>query len=252
VTLGELGRRLGERGQMLALDPPGAERLAVAEAFSSAVTGPRAHGYGPPRDLLLGVAIRLRDGSVVHGGGRVVKNVAGYDLPRLAVGAAGRLGEIARACVRLHPLPAATRTVVAEPVDPLVLEPLAPACVEYAWPPGHMLVRFESPAAAELARQARALVGGTIVEDDEELWAAHREAAAGLLVHRALPADAQAAIDELRTSGATRIVGRLARGILHADVQQRGQTPILQPDVQQRGQTPMLQLERRVVEAFGG
>ena len=77
---------------MLALDPPGAERLTVAEAFSSAVTGPRAHGYGLPRDLLLGVALRLPDGSVVHGGGRVVKNVAGYDLPRLAVGSAGRLG----------------------------------------------------------------------------------------------------------------------------------------------------------------
>ena len=239
MTLGELGRTLGERGQMLALDPPSAERLTVAEAFASAVAGPRAHGYGMPRDLLLGVALRLTDGSVVHGGGRVVKNVAGYDLPRLVAGAGGRLGEIVRACVRLHPLPAATCTVVAEPADPLVLEPLAPACVEYAWPPGHMLVRFESPAALELAGQARTLVGGEIVEDDEALWADHREAAAGLVVHRVLPAAATAAIDELRTSGATRIVGRLARGILHADVQGRGQTP-------------MSQLERRVVEAFGG
>ena len=240
MTLGELGRTLGDRAQMLALDPPGAERLTVAEAVSSAVTGPRAHGYGPPRDLLLGVALRLPDGSVVHGGGRVVKNVAGYDLPRLAVGSAGRLGEIARACVRLHPVPAATRTVVAEPADPLVLEPLAPACVEYAWPPGHMLVRFESPAAAELAELACALVGGEVVEDDEAIWAEHREAAAGLDVHRALPAEALTTIDDLRASCATRIVGRLARGILHADVQKRGQAPILQP------------LEQRVVEAFGG
>src|SRR5207342_902394 len=216
-------------GQMLALDPPGAERLTVAEAFSSAVTGPRAHGYGLPRDLLLGVALRLPDGSVVHGGGRVVKNVAGYDLPRLVVGSGGRLGEIARVCVRLHPVPAATCTVVADPADPLLLEPLAPACVEYAWPPGHMLVRFESPAALELAEQARALVGGEIVEDDEALWAEHREAAAGLHVHRVLPSAAPRAIDELRASGATRILGRLARGILHADVQQRGQTPMLQP-----------------------
>src|SRR5207342_1335708 len=204
VTLGELGRTLAERGQMLALDPPGAERLTVAEAFASAVAGPRAHGYGMPRDLLLGVALRLPDGSLVHGGGRVVKNVAGYDLPRLVVGSAGRLGLIERVCVRLHPLPAATCTVVAEPTDPLVLEPLAPACVEYAWPPGRMLVRFESPAAAELAGQARALVGGEIVENDEALWAEHREAAAGLYVHRVLPATAPAAIDDLRTAGATR------------------------------------------------
>jgi glycolate oxidase FAD binding subunit len=225
---------------MLALDPPAAEGRTVAEAFSAAVTGPRAHGYGPPRDLLLGVALRLADGTVVHGGGRVVKNVAGYDLPRLVVGSQGRLGAIDRVCVRLHPLPAATCTLVAEPADPLVLEPLAPACVEYAWPPERMLVRFESPAAAELAEQARALVGGEIVAGDEELWAEHRELAEGLPAHRFLPADVPSAIDGLRSSGATRIVGRLARGILHADAQQRGQTPMLQP------------LEQRVVEAFGG
>jgi len=211
VTLGDLGRTLGERGQMLALDPPGAERLSVAEAFASAVAGPRAHGYGMPRDLLLGVALCLPDGSLVHGGGRVVKNVAGYDLPRLVVGSAGRLGQIERACVRLHPLPAATCTVVAEPADPLVLEPLAPACVI-----------------------------GEVVEDDEAIWAEHRDAALGLHVHRALPAAVPAAIDELRESGATRIVGRLARGILYTDVQKRCQAPFLQP------------LEQRVVEAFGG
>jgi glycolate oxidase FAD binding subunit len=240
VPLGELGRRLAANGQMLALDPPAAEGRSIAAAFSAAVTGPRTHGYGPPRDLLLGLALRLADGTVVHGGGRVVKNVAGYDLPRLVVGSEGRLGSIERVCVRLHPLPAATCTVRAEPANPLVLEPLAPACVEYVWPPGHMLVRFESPAAAELAAEARALVGGEIAEDDEALWAEHREAAAGLHVHRVLPSAAPAAIEELRASGATRVVGRLARGILYADVQKRGQTPILQP------------LEQRMVEAFGG
>jgi glycolate oxidase FAD binding subunit len=240
VPLGELGRRLAAKGQMLALDPPAAERRSIAAAFAAAVTGPRAHGYGPPRDLLLGVALRLADGTVVHGGGRVVKNVAGYDLPRLVVGSEGRLGSIERVCVRLHPLPAATSTLVAEPSDPLVLEPLAPACVEYAWPPGQMLVRFESPAAAELAAEARALVGGEIVEDDEALWAEHREAAAGLHVHRVLPSAAPAAIEELRAGGATHIVGRLACGILHADVENRCQAPIFQP------------LEQRVVEAFGG
>jgi glycolate oxidase FAD binding subunit len=240
VTLGALGRALAERGQMLALDPPGAERRTVGDAFGSALTGPRAHGYGPPRDLLLGVALRLPDGSVVHGGGCVVKNVAGYDLPRLATGASGRLGEIVRVCLRLHPLPAATCTVVAEPSDPIVLEPLRPACVEYAFPPGHMLVRFESPAAAQLAEQAQALVGGEIVADDEPLWAEHRERAAGLPLHRAPPADVPAMLDGLRAAGATRIAGRLARGILHADVEKRGQTPILQP------------LEQRVAEAFRG
>ena len=144
-----------------------------------------------------------------------------------------------RACVRLHPLPAATCTVVAEPADPLVLEPLAPACVEYAWPPGHMLVRFESPAARSWPGRRATLVGGEIVEDDEALWADHREAAAGLLSTGA-PGRRAGGDRRAARSGATRIVGRLARGILHADVQKRGQTPMSQP------------LERRVVEAFGG
>ena len=142
--------------------------------------------------------------------------------------------------MRLHPLPAATCTVVAEPADPLVLEPLAPACVEYAWPPGHMLVRFESPAAAELAGQARALVGGEIVEDDEALWAEHREAAAGLHVHRVLPAAARPRSRSCAPPGATRDRRPAGRGILHADVEKRCQAPVFQP------------LERRVVEAFGG
>ena len=112
--------------------------------------------------------------------------------------------------------------------------------MEYAWPPGHMLVRFESPAAPELAEQAQALVGGEIVADDEPLWAEHRELAADLPVHRSLPADVPATLEELRADGATRIVGRVARGILHADVEKRGQTPIFHA------------LEQRVVEAFGG
>ena len=240
MTLGALNSRLAEGGQMLALDPPGADGMTVGDAFATAAFGPRAHGYGLPRDLLLGVALRLADGTVVHGGGRVVKNVAGYDLPRLVTGARGRLGEIVRVCVRLHPLPAATRTVVAELADPLVLEPLRPACVEVDWPPGRMLVRFESPAAAELAEEARRLVGGEVVEADEELWAEHREAGAGLVLHRCLPADARAAIERLQAEGATRILGRLALGAVFSDVQERGQAPTLQP------------LEQRVVEAFGG
>jgi hypothetical protein len=103
-----------------------------------------------------------------------------------------------------------------------------------------MLVRFESPAAAELAEQAQALVGGEIVADDESLWSGHRELAAGLPTHRSLPADVPAALEELRGAGATRIVGRLARGILHTDAEKRGQTPIFHA------------LEQRVVEAFGG
>jgi len=242
VPLPELQAVLARGGQMLALDPPGADGLTVGEAFAVAAFGPRAHRYGSPRDLVLGVTVRLADGTVARAGGRVVKTVAGYDLPKLFTGARGRLGAILELTLRLHPLPAQTCTVVAAPADPTALELLAPACVEYAWPPERMLVRFESPVARALAEQAVAVVGGDLVDDDEALWAEHRERAAGLVLTRCLPADAPATIARLQAAGATTIVGRYARGLLLADVNIRGQTPDIHVEA----------LERRVVEAYRG
>jgi glycolate oxidase FAD binding subunit len=242
VPLAELQATLARGGQMLALDPPGAVGMTVGEAFAAAVSGPRAHRYGPPRDLVLGVTVRLGDGTVARGGGRVVKTVAGYDLPKLFTGAGGRLGEVLELTLRLHPLPASTATVVADPCDPTVLEPLAPACVEYAWPPGRMLVRFESPVARVLAEQAVELVGGDLVSGDETLWDEHRERAAGLALTRCLPADVPGTIDALRAAGAQTIVGRYARGLLFADV-----------ELPARARDAHLEaLERRVVEAYAG
>ena len=83
VSLAELQATLARGGQMLALDPPAGAGLTVSEAFATAAFGPRAHRYGGPRDLVLGVTVRLADGTVARGGGRVVKTVAGYDLPKL-------------------------------------------------------------------------------------------------------------------------------------------------------------------------
>lgn len=242
VALAELQAVLARGGQMLALDPPGAAGMTVGQAFAAAAFGPRAHRYGLPRDLVLGVTVRLADGTVARGGGRVVKTVAGYDLPKLFTGARGSLGEILELTLRLHPLPADTCTIVADPGDPTVLEPLAPACVEYAWPPERMFVRFESPVAQALAEQARELVGGDLVSGDDSLWEEHRERAAGLALTRCLPADVPAAIEALRAAGAQIIVGRYARGLLFADVQLPGREP----------DAHLAALERRVVEAYVG
>jgi glycolate oxidase len=222
-----------------ALDPAG---LTVGVAFAQAVSGPRSHRYGHPRDLVLGMRVRLADGTEARVGGKVVKTVAGYDLPKLFTGARGRLGEILELTLRLHPLPAGTCTVVTDPSDPRALEPLAPACIEYAWPPEKMLVRFESPVARALADEARDLVGGDLVEADEQLWADHRERAAGLEPVHCLPAEVPAAIAGLRAAGATAIVGRYARGELHADVKDRGQAPSFH----------VTELEQRIVEAYRG
>ncbi len=238
--LAELNAELGKAGQMLAVDPPGAATLTVGEVFDGALSGPRSHRYGEPRDLILGMEAELADGTVARSGGKVVKSVAGYDLPKLFTGAHGRLGSIRELTVRLHPLPAATATLVCDEVDPLIFEPLAPACVEYAWPPGQMLVRFESPVAQALADRAWVLAAGELVTDDEGLWAEHREAAAGLGSTRVLPAEAPGEIQRLRLEGATRVVGRIARGRLFSDA-----VPV-DPDVE------LTPLERRVVEAYRG
>jgi hypothetical protein len=236
TPLAELQSQIAASGQMLALDPPPESGLTVGDVFDRALFGPRAHRHGLPRDLVLGVRVRLTGGRVVRGGGKVVKNVAGYDLPKLFTGAGGLLGELLELTIRLHPLPVATCTVLADACDPRLLEPLAPTCVEYAWPEPRMLVRFESPAAAELAALARDLVGGEIAADDERVWAEHRGRQHGLQLHRCAPADVAAECERLRASGATRIVGRWARGWLFADVA-----------VPARELSP---LERRVVERF--
>ncbi len=237
VGLAELNRELAREGQLLALDPPGAERLVVGEVFDRALSGPLSHSHGEPRDLVLGLTVELADGTVARSGGKVVKNVAGYDLGKLFTGAHGRLGRIRELTVRLHPLPVATCTVVTEPTDPRVLEPLAPACVELGWPGDGMLVRFASPVAAGLAERALELVGGRILDDDDRLWEAHRERAGGLAAVRCLPGETAATLGRLRAEGATEVVGRWARGRLFADVE------VAPP--------PLSALETRVVEAFG-
>jgi glycolate oxidase FAD binding subunit len=221
MPMAELQEAVARHGQMLALDPPGADRLTVGEVFDGGLFGPRAHRYGRPRDLILGVTVRLADGLVARGGGRVVKNVAGYDLPKLFTGARGRLGELLELTVRLHPLPAATASVVAPIGDVKPLEPLAPACVEGLWPQDLMRVRFESPAAHALAERAQALIGGEVVEDDEELWAGHREMAVEMQMRYCPAGDSRDVAERLMEDGATQVVGRLARGWLASDVLDR-------------------------------
>ena len=79
----------------------------VGACLAGDLSGPRRHRYGAPRDLVLGVTVVLADGTVASSGGKVVKNVAGYDLGKLFCGSRGRFGLIARAALRLHPRPAA-------------------------------------------------------------------------------------------------------------------------------------------------
>ncbi|TVZ07365.1 FAD-binding oxidoreductase [Trebonia kvetii] len=112
ARMGDVATELARAGQEIALDVPA--EATIGGVIGSGLAGPRRLRYGTPRDLLIGITIVRADGTVAKSGGKVVKNVAGYDLGKLFAGSAGTLGLISEAIFRLHPLPAARAYVTAE------------------------------------------------------------------------------------------------------------------------------------------
>jgi glycolate oxidase FAD binding subunit len=188
VPLAEAQAKFGEAGQWLALDPPGGG--TIGGLVATADSGPARHRYGAVRDLVIGITVVLSDGTVARAGGKVIKNVAGYDLAKLFAGSYGTLGLIAEVAVRLHPLPLRTATVSGTSADPALIaaaarrlsaRPLEADCLDVAWSghSGQLLVRFGGHTAAERAEAARPLLDGlddiTVGTDDDAIWAAQRE-----------------------------------------------------------------------------
>ena len=112
VTLEALDTLLRPHGQFVPLDPARPHASTIGGLIATGAAGPYRARYGTMRDLLLGLTVVRADGTVVKGGGRVVKNVTGYDIPKLHVGALGTLGVIVEAHLRLHPRPTEERTWV--------------------------------------------------------------------------------------------------------------------------------------------
>lgn len=105
MTLEQLQNVLAEQGQWLPIDPPLPPRATLGGIIAANLSGPARLSQGTIRDLLLGVRVVQADGTVVKGGGRVVKNVAGYDLPKLYCGSLGTLGVIVEATCKVRPRP---------------------------------------------------------------------------------------------------------------------------------------------------
>jgi glycolate oxidase FAD binding subunit len=162
LRLSALQAALAPHGQRFSLDPPGDP--TVAECLLEDLSGPLRHRFGTMRDLVIGVTVNLPDGTRASSGGKVVKNVAGYDLGKLFCGSRGRLGAVERVALRLHPQPAAARTVEVEASrwQELHHSGLTPSAVDIVGE--RMLVLFEGGRAAVDA-QADALGG-----DDAEPW----------------------------------------------------------------------------------
>jgi glycolate oxidase FAD binding subunit len=116
-TMAKLQDTVAKHGQRLALDALWPERATVGGVLSTNDSGTLRLRFGSLRDLVIGATVALADGTVASSGGKVVKNVAGYDLPKLVTGAFGTLGVVTRAIFRLHPLPKETRTISCITVD---------------------------------------------------------------------------------------------------------------------------------------
>ncbi len=138
LRLSALCAALAEHGQRLSLDPPGDPTLAAC--LLDDLSGPLRHRFGTMRDLVIGVTVVLPDGTRASSGGKVVKNVAGYDLGKLFCGSGGRLGSVERLALRLHPLPASARTIVTRADwSALHRSQLVPSAVDIAGEQMHVL-----------------------------------------------------------------------------------------------------------------
>ena len=197
VTLAQVQAAAAAERQMLALDPPHPERATLGGLVAAAGFGPRRARYGAIRDLIIGIAIVRADAVVARGGGKVVKNVAGFDLPKVFCGSLGTLGLVAEATFRLHPLPETSATALfaglaAEEVVALLgrvrqaqLEPSSAVALRGASDRFDLGVRFEGfghgvrQQLAGLAELGRA--GAKPCEplsDDAGFWSRHDQARA--------------------------------------------------------------------------
>ncbi len=167
LRLSALQTSVGLHGQRFSLDPPGDPTLA--ECLLHDLSGPLRHRFGTMRDLVIGVGVVLPDGTRAHSGGKVVKNVAGFDLGKLYCGSAGRLGTVEQLALRLHPQPAAATTVAvgAEQWGELHRSGLVPSAADIV--ADQMFVLFEGAPQA-VAEQA-ATLGGEPVEPWAEVRA---------------------------------------------------------------------------------
>ena len=240
TPLVRLQEQLREAGQMLALDPPLGrdEGATIGGVVATGDSGPLRHRYGAPRDLVLGLTAALSDGTLAKAGGKVIKNVAGYDLAKLFSGSFGTLGLIVEVALRLHPRPQRTATAAAGTTDPNVLgraalalshAPLEPLALDVRWGAGDgaVLARFGGATATAQAEAAAAVMRGleaSVVEDDEAIWSVQREGQRsdeGTVVR---VSSVQSELPRVLAAGdrvRARVVGRAAAGVSWLRLEER-------------------------------
>ncbi len=236
VPLARAQEALAEADQMVALDPPlgvlGGEGATIGGVVATGDSGPLRHRYGAPRDLILGITVALSDGTVARAGGKVIKNVAGYDLAKLFTGSFGTLGLIVEVVMRLHPRPPRTVTAVGGSDDPDVLgsaasaivhSPFGPECLDVSWRGGHgeVMARFvgaapEAGARAVVKLMEQAGLEARLAEDDDDRWdrqRARQRSADGAVVRvSGLASELATVLRSAQDVGAS-LVGRAGLGL---------------------------------------
>jgi len=148
TTLQSLDAALAEQGQWLPVDPPFAPRRTVGGLVATGAAGALGMAYGTPRDHVLGLTVVTGDGRVLRLGGRVMKNVAGFDLVKLMVGSRGTLGVVVSACMRLFPRPADERVLLLSAESPGALLEAARRVLTASVVPASALLLAPAPASS--------------------------------------------------------------------------------------------------------
>jgi glycolate oxidase FAD binding subunit len=240
VTLERAQAKFAEADQMLALDPPDRGGTTIGGLIATADSGPLRSRYGGARDLVVGITVALADGTVAKAGGKVIKNVAGYDIAKLFTGAYGTLGAILDVAVRLHPLAPGTATAaagtddageLARAVSALTHAPLEHVGLDVRWGGGDgaALCRFGGATSGEQAEAAvrvlrEAGIGGEVIEDDDAIWDRQRDGQRSdewaVVRVSATQADLSRVLD-LSTRLGARVVGRAPLGVSWLVLQDR-------------------------------
>jgi glycolate oxidase FAD binding subunit len=232
VPLAVAQRTFAAAGQMLALDPPHDPSPTIGGVVATGDSGPLRHRYGTPRDLVIGATVALSDGTIASAGGKVIKNVAGYDLAKLFSGSFGTLGLILSISVRLHPLHEDSCTAVGATGDADTLKRAAVAlaafpaefeALDIAWCGGRggVLARCAGAESARRAQRAAheiselGLEQVDVIEPDGQLWERQRagqRSADQVLVRVAAAPSALADVLRAADRGEATVVGRVALG----------------------------------------
>jgi glycolate oxidase FAD binding subunit len=193
-TVQRFQQTLAEHGQRLALDPPWPGQATIGGILATNDSGPLRVRFGSLRDLIIGITLALPDGTLAKSGGKVVKNVAGYDLPKLATGSLGTLGVITQAIFRLHPIPYESRTLTFAATDAQTVSAVILAIQDCNMAPTGLQVRASNSGSPQVdvrfegtAAGCEAQVGQTLrlanrakrVDPHAEVWNAHEQIWAG-------------------------------------------------------------------------